>query len=125
MSTTIWTARVSGDRMLCGRMVAGQFACTGEIAFLAYGSGGVRRPGLRGMVEDPAGSNHWRPTVTGTEKLAAGYKRSAYKRRATTADGRRVSPVKVPAPGWTRACPHCECTNIVGEAPSAVLDSGP
>ena len=117
MSTTVWPARASEDRLLCGRKGPdGQYACTGEIAFLAFGSGGVRRAGLRGMVEDPPGSNHWRPTVTGKEKLTAGYKRSAYKRRATTTDGRRVYPVKVPAAGWTRECPHCACTNSVDAA---------
>lgn len=115
---TEWSARVSKDRLLCGRKGPdGQYNCQGEIAFLAFASGGVRRAGLRGMVEDPPGSNHRRPTVTGKEKLESGYKRSAYKRRATTVDGRRVYPIKVPAPGWTRACPHCACTNRVDFAP--------
>ena len=121
MTDTEWPARVSGDRLLCGRRMAdGQYACTGEIAILAFGSGGIRRPGLRGFVENPSGSSHWEPTVTGKEKLAKGYKRSAYKRRATTADGRRMYPIKVPPLPWKRKCPHCNCTALVD---SAVLDS--
>jgi hypothetical protein len=116
MSSKVWPARISGDRMLCGREVAGRYVCQGEIAFLAFAAGGQRRPGLRGMVEEPAGSNHWQPTVTGKEKLEAGYKRPAYKRRLTTPDGRRVYPVKVPDAGWTRECPHCACTNVVDGA---------
>ena len=121
MSSTEWPARVSGDRLLCGwRTVDGRQRCDGEIAVLNYASGGVLRAGLRGFVENPPGSGWWEETVTGREKLAAGYKRSAYKRRVTTADGRRVYPIKVPTLPWHRKCPRCNCTALVD---SAVLDS--
>ena len=122
MTERKWPARVSGDRLLCGRQVEGRYVCQGEIAVLMFSSGGIRRAGLRGFVEKPSGSGRWEPTVTGKEKLAAGYKRSAYKRRAITTDGRRVYPVKVPPLPWTRDCPHqnCKCTALVD---SAVLES--
>ena len=61
---TEWRARVARERLLCGRKGPDdQDACTGEIAVLAFSTGGVRRAGLRGFVEQKRPSKYNDPNV--------------------------------------------------------------
>jgi len=110
VTSTEWLARRSGNRILCGRMVGGRHACQGEISELMLGSGGVRRPILRGFVQREDGL--WEESRTAREKVATG-RRASFKARPLNAAGEKVRPIQVPKIPWRRLCPVCRCTALV------------
>ncbi len=66
LGMTTWPARRVGDRILCGRKVAGRHVCQGELAtverLIAGSDARVAQTVITlptGYVEDPPGSHHW------------------------------------------------------------------
>jgi hypothetical protein len=104
----IWTARRSGNRILCGvQDAAGRFVCQGELA--RYGGPGhvALEPGL---TEDPPG--HWRPTKAALRKAAKGERLIGVAGRGTVkrppgSKSRPVAFYTTVAVPITIDCPHC------------------
>jgi hypothetical protein len=120
---TEWLARRVGDRVLCGRQVAGRYVCQGEIAEMVWTR--VQLPGLPdewvpvlgpGFTKVP-GTNHWRQQRRAARQTAEGRAARGNLRGSSdpaTFEGmpedrvpvlKRVGPV--PLDDWTRDCPHC------------------
>lgn len=110
MSSTVWPARLVGDRVLCGRrQVNGQYLCTGEIAYYLHGTLTIP-PGL---VEDAADPGMYRWSNRAQERLNRGDRpqfKQGWQRNIT---GHLVQGWKWVEPPLRRACPHCNCIALV------------
>jgi len=100
---TVWPARRLQGRLLCGRLVAGQYPCQGVIAWVAEDM--VRNHAMMppGMVEDPPGSHFWRQTSRAVRRAAEGVGPS----RRHLPRGMGIDVLNEPALPWRRRCPHC------------------
>jgi hypothetical protein len=121
MSGAEWPARRSGDRIVCGRLVAGRHVCQGELArverLIPGQDSGVAQEVITlptGFVEDPPGSHHWRLSARAQQQMAASRAAVGTRRRTAGALGSAPDVPRVlrglPGPDWTRECPHCKCT---------------
>lgn len=93
-------ARRVGDRLLCGRRVLGDYACTGEIIRLRRGPDKWLVMFGPEYVQDPSGEV--RLAARAARKLADG--RAAKSNQKT---GRVVGGWTIAAGPWSRKCPHC------------------
>jgi hypothetical protein len=145
---TIWPARRSGGRILCGRKVDGRFVCQGELAY-AIGVATIPVEDLAefnsyigaendtpapapyvslppGMTEDPPGSGTWRMTSRARRRVAEGRLGrnrgnetfSLARRRSSTSSVEAAVTDSARLP-LRRECPHCGC---LAEVTAAVLD---
>jgi hypothetical protein len=116
--STEWTARRSGERILCGRRdTVGRMTCGGELA--------------RVMVQAPleAPNFEWATLEPGTTEDPPGHVRLTTKAARQKREGRRplgrrtseaLSVIEIPQwrttapePPWTRDCPRCGERNVV------------
>jgi hypothetical protein len=136
---TIWPARRVGDRILCGRRVAGRYVCQGQLASASTSAAGPRQVAFpSGFVEDPPGFMRLVPGVARrTEEgrlpnlgrkailrpVPARGKPSDLAKGSPEAFGRKAIRVRIVPTLPVRAkCPHCRTLAIVG---AGLLDSIP
>lgn len=103
---TTWLARSDGgSHLLCGRQVAGRYACQGTIARLEIEPVGHVVALLDGgFTEDPLEPGLWRLTAKAKRKLSNG-------RRGPWRGGNpEWTPPTLP---WRRDCPHCGFVALV------------
>jgi hypothetical protein len=131
MSGVEWHARRVGNRIVCGRKVAGRYVCQGELAdverLIAGPDARVAAEVITlpaGYVMDPPGSGHWRLTARARDQAERNRQPRGIRRQTAGELGSAPGIPRVlrglPGPDWTRECPHCGCTARVT---SAVLDS--
>jgi hypothetical protein len=108
---TVWNARRSGNRILCGRQVNGRYVCQGVVA-LVFGSATIEPPPE--MVEDPPG--FLRPT---TRRL----RKEADRRRSKFPGPDDEDRLERPSPRlpWRTACPHCKALVEVSRDSAIVM----
>jgi hypothetical protein len=123
MTTSIWPARRSGNRVLCGRQVAGRYVCQGEIATIWEDVAGKPEAQLPAGLTDVMGSYpvHWKPTarvVRGGSKIKTverglpGNEERRFIRRSGM-ESWTMPKASVP---FTRDCPQCRVRNLVDAA---------
>lgn len=135
---TTWPARRDGNRILCGRLVAGRHVCQGEVARVQLpggdaetwkpdgsGKGGEYIFLMPGYKEVPRGSGNWIPNRRGANMAARGQTPTwRTSLQVGQRDASRITkppstaalfPMQLP---FTIPCPHCKC---VAEVTSRLL----
>ena len=122
---TIWPARRSGNRVLCGRTspLDGQYVCQGEMAQIRLAYGGAADDWTDaaeqeqivlppGMTQDPPRSRNWRLTSKAQRAPEGGRRPVGQKRHQGDGGTTMVGPWEAPSLPFRRRCPHC---NVMGE----------
>jgi len=118
MTRPPWPARRVGQRVLCGRMVDGQYVCQGELARIEV-IDPLGAP-LTGPQQEPEPPSFWWPFLeSGAIESPAGHVRLRKRAASKVAEGRqpvarrRGPRPTAPPPPWTRQCPHCNVLAVV------------
>lgn len=104
-----WPARLVGERVLCGRQVAGRYVCQGE---LAEWFGPNHTMVENGIVSEAHGSRSRRLSARSQRKADEGRSPAVIRGAERIFEG-----------PWTRKCPHCGVLALIDPERLSLLQS--